>query len=70
MRAIQTAGAGPPERAHGVVEVIDLSTGDLLVRRRFDETLAPIEGGGVFSIVENEVGNLRVQVWDLVLSTP
>lgn len=66
----QTAGAGTSSRAHAVVEVIDLSTRELLARKRFNEPLSPIKGGGAFSIVEDAVGNLRIQVWDLVLSTP
>lgn len=62
--------SSPAEQLDTIVEVVDVTSGDLLFRQRFDEALAPIAGGGVFSIIDAGAGDLRVQVWDLSVSLP
>jgi len=48
-----------------VVEIIDPDTGRLLARSRLDPLVLPFARGRAYSMVEEESGDLRIQVWQM-----
>jgi hypothetical protein len=63
-------GGGAPDPARvfdTLIEVIDPKTGTLLASTRFDRLVMPMHGTIAYSMIEDDVGDLKLQVWNLSL---
>jgi hypothetical protein len=57
----------PLKLSDTIIEIIDGNTGELLAYRRFDEPLMPLAPGRAYSVVEDNLGDRKIQVWSLRL---